>query len=103
MTVPFHLASLLHLLSNLALALGVLFWLRGSWPLLGRASLLEKLHALTVADSLGSALIVLGLLLRRPPQTPLLLLALVMLLIWNTLVGYVLAAAAPLPPQRREP
>lgn len=103
MTAPLPVASLLHLVSSLALALGVLFWLRGSWPLLGRASLLEKLHALTVADSLGSALIVLGLLLRRPPQTPLLLLALVMLLIWNTLVGYVLAAAVPLLSERHDP
>lgn len=92
-------AGLAQAAGDLALALGALFWLRGSAPLLGRAPLLVKLHALTVADSLGSALIVVGLLLRRPPQTPLLLLALAMLLIGNTLVGYVLAAHAPQPPE----
>jgi multicomponent Na+:H+ antiporter subunit G len=97
------LSGLLDLASNLVLGIGALFWLRGSWPLLGRSSLLAKLHDLTVADSLGSALIVLGLLLRRPPQAPLLLLALVMLLLWNTLVGYVLASGAPRPREHQEP
>ncbi|MCP9848893.1 monovalent cation/H(+) antiporter subunit G [Cyanobium sp. Morenito 9A2] len=93
----------MNLLSALALGLGALFWLWGTAPLLGRAALLVKLHSLTVADTLGSALILLGLLLRGPRQWPLLLLALAMLLIWNALLGYVLAAQPPLPPGRREP
>ncbi len=80
--------------STAVMALGVAFWLWGSWPLLGRAGLLRQLHKLTVADGLGSALIVVGLLLRRPPEWPLLLLALGALLVWNTLLGAVLAASS---------
>lgn len=95
--------------STALMALGVAFWLWGSWPLLGRGSVLRQLHGLSVADGLGSALIVVGLLLRRPPEWPLLLLALGSLLVWNTLLGAVLAAsaaaglrpgAAPPPPER---
>ncbi len=87
-------------LSNLALGLGALLWLWGTAPLLGRAGLLVKLHGLTVADTLGSTLILVGLLLRGPREWPLLLLALAMLMIWSTLLGFVLAAQAPLPFER---
>jgi len=90
-------------LSTAVMALGVAFWLWGSWPLLGRASFLRQLHGLSVADGLGSALIVVGLLLRRPPEWPLLLLALGSLLVWNTLVGAVLAASSVAELERRAP
>ncbi|WP_411875673.1 monovalent cation/H(+) antiporter subunit G [Vulcanococcus limneticus] len=80
--------------STVVMALGVAFWLWGSWPLLGRASVLRQLHGLSVADGLGSALIVVGLLLRRPPEWPLLVLALGSLLVWNTLLSAVLASSA---------
>jgi multicomponent Na+:H+ antiporter subunit G len=38
------LAPVFNLLSGLLLALGLLFWFAGTWPLLGRASYLTKLH-----------------------------------------------------------
>ena len=85
------LASLSHILSAVLLASGLVFWLWGTWPLLERQSLLLKLHKLSVADTLGSVLILLGLLLRMPQQWPLLCLALVGLVVWNTIFGYVLA------------
>jgi multicomponent Na+:H+ antiporter subunit G len=53
-----------------------------------------------VADTLGSALMLLGLLLRFNREWPLLLLALLALLIWDTIFGYVLAACSQSPPRR---
>jgi multicomponent Na+:H+ antiporter subunit G len=88
------------LLSLGLLGLGLAFWFAGTWPLLGRASFLTKLHYLGVADTLGSALMLLGLLLRFNREWPLLLLALLALLIWDTIFGYVLAACSQSPPRR---
>ncbi|MFM7361771.1 MAG: monovalent cation/H(+) antiporter subunit G [Cyanobium sp.] len=85
---------LLDLLSGLLLGLGLLFWFAGSLPLLGRGSYLTKLHYLGVADTLGSALMLLGLLLTFNSKWPLLLLALLSLVVWNTIFGYVLAACS---------
>lgn len=73
------------------IALGLWFWLWGTWPLLGPRSVLYKLHSLSVADTLGSMLIVVGLLMKIPREWPLLMLALISLAIWNTVLGYVLA------------
>ncbi|MGQ9837183.1 MAG: monovalent cation/H(+) antiporter subunit G [Cyanobacteriota bacterium] len=72
-------------------AIGVLFWLWGTAPLIGDRSILFKLHSLSVSDTLGSMSIMLGLLLRIPREWPLLVLALISLAIWNTILGYVLA------------
>ncbi|MCT0208373.1 monovalent cation/H(+) antiporter subunit G [Synechococcus sp. CS-1332] len=83
------------------MALGLVFWFWGSWPLLGSGSYLSKLHSLSVADNLGSALILVGLLLKLPREWPLLLMALLMLVIWNTILGYVLAACSQPRPGRR--
>jgi multicomponent Na+:H+ antiporter subunit G len=88
------------LLSLGLLGLGLAFWFAGTWPLLGRASFLTKLHYLGVADTLGSALMLLGLLLRFNREWPLLLLALLALLIWDTIFGYVLAACSQSPARR---
>lgn len=90
----------MNLLSLLLIGLGLMFWFWGSWPLLGRASFLSKLHSLSVADNLGSALMLVGLLLKLPRKWPLLMLALMMLVIWNTILGFVLAACSQSPPRR---
>lgn len=79
-------------LSLLLLGAGLLLWFWGTWPLLEPISYLRKLHKLSVADTLGSVLMLLGLLLRIPQQWPLLSLALLGLVIWNTIFGYVLAS-----------
>ncbi|NJL02031.1 MAG: monovalent cation/H(+) antiporter subunit G [Spirulinaceae cyanobacterium RM2_2_10] len=78
-------------LSNLCFALGMIFWFWGTWPLLGERTILFKLHGLSVADTLGSMSVVVGLLLRIPREWPLLVLAMISLAIWNTVLGYVLA------------
>ena len=39
--------------SLLLLGAGLVFWFWGTWPLLESRSYLSKLHALSVADTLG--------------------------------------------------
>jgi len=77
--------------SYICIGLGLFFWFWGTFPLLGKRSLLFKLHSLSVADTLGSMSIIIGLLLKIPSKWPLLILALISLAIWNTVLGYVLA------------
>lgn len=76
------------------LILGLIFWLWGTPVLLQKRSLFYKLHNLSVADTLGSILIVIGLSLKIPSELPLLILAIIFLAIWNTMLGYVLAYSA---------
>lgn len=78
-------------LSFILIAIGILFWFWGTWPLIGDRSVLFKLHSLSIADTLGSMSIIVGLLLEIPREWPLLVLALISLAIWNTVLGYVLA------------
>ena len=91
MTVSTVMPIVMNGLSYGAIGVGLWFWLWGTWPLLGDRSVLYKLHGLSVADTLGSMLIIVGLLLKIPREWPLLLLALISLAIWNTVLGYVLA------------
>ena len=73
------------------IGLGIVFWFWGTFPLVSDRSVLFKLHSLSVADTLGSMSIIIGLLLKIPREWPLLILALISLAIWNTVLGYVLA------------
>ncbi|MGF1482324.1 MAG: monovalent cation/H(+) antiporter subunit G [Cyanophyceae cyanobacterium] len=73
------------------MVLGIIFWFWGTLPLIGHRSVLFKLHGLSVADTLGSMSIIIGLLLKIPREWSLLLLAIISLAIWNTVLGYVLA------------
>jgi len=77
--------------SNICIGIGIVFWFWGTFPLLGRRSVLFKLHSLSVADTLGSMSIIFGLLLKIPSEWSLLVLALISLAVWNTVLGYVLA------------
>jgi multicomponent Na+:H+ antiporter subunit G len=81
----------MHVLSNSLIIIGLVFWFWGTFPLIGNRSVLFKLHSLSVADTLGSMSIIMGLLLKIPGEWPLLLLAIISLAIWNTVLGYVLA------------
>lgn len=82
---------MIKLLSYGCIGLGLVFWLWGTSSLLSRRSVLFKLHNLSVSDTLGSIAIILGLLLQRSREWPLLLLAILTLTLWNTMLGYVLA------------
>ena len=82
---------MMNILSYSLIVIGIVFWFWGTLPLIGNRSVLFKLHSLSVADTLGSMLIVVGLLLKIPNEWSLLLLAIITLAIWNTVLGYVLA------------
>ncbi|KAB8330075.1 monovalent cation/H(+) antiporter subunit G [Scytonema tolypothrichoides VB-61278] len=82
---------MINVLSYTCIGVGIFFWFWGTFPLLGKRSVLFKLHSLSVADTLGSMIIIIGLLLKRPDVWPLLILGLICLAIWNTVLGYVLA------------
>ena len=82
---------MINILSYSCMVAGIIFWFWGTLPLLNKKSVLFKLHSLSVADTLGSMLIVFGLLLKIPNEWSLLLLAIITLAIWNTVLGYVLA------------
>jgi multicomponent Na+:H+ antiporter subunit G len=86
--------TLINVLSYGCIGLGLVFWFWGTWPLVGDRSVLYKLHSLSIADTLGSLSIVVGLLLKIPREWPLLLLAIFSLALWNTMLGYVLAYCA---------
>lgn len=85
---------MIDILGYICIGGGIIFWFWGTLPLLGKRSVLFKLHSLSVADTLGSIAIVFGLLLKLPSEWPLLLLAIISLAIWNTMLGYVLAYCA---------
>ena len=82
---------MMEIFSYTCMVIGIIFWFWGTFPLLGKRSVLFKLHSLSVADTLGSMSIIIGLLLKIPIEWPLLLLAIISLAIWNTVLGYVLA------------
>ncbi len=82
---------MINILSYSCLIVGIIFWFWGTLPLIGDRSVLFKLHSLSVADTLGSMSIIVGLLLKIPSEFPLLLLAIITLAIWNTVLGYVIA------------
>lgn len=82
---------MIDILSYLCIGVGLVFMFWGTAYLLGRRSVLYKLHGLSVADTLGAIAIILGLLLKVPAAWPWLVLAIISLAIWNTMLGYVLA------------
>jgi multicomponent Na+:H+ antiporter subunit G len=72
------MARLLDLFSIVAIAAGALFFLAGSVGLLRFPDAYTRLHALTKADNLGLALVVIGLL----PQMDSVLAALKLVVVW---------------------
>ena len=82
---------MIDILSYGLMVIGIIFWFWGTLPLIGKRSVLFKLHSLSVADTLGSMSIVLGLLIKIPSEWSLLVLAIITLAIWNTVSGYVIA------------
>ena len=73
------------------LSLGLYFWIWGTLPILNKEhSIFYKLHTLTVADSVGSLLIVVALFLLAPQYWPLLLVTAISLSLWHTIFSYIL-------------
>ena len=82
---------MINFLSYTCIGIGIVFWFWGTSHLVSNRSVLFKLHGLSVADTLGSMIIIVGLLLKIPREWPLLILGIISLAIWNTMLGYVLA------------
>lgn len=82
---------MIDIISYILIVIGIIFWFWGTLPLISKRNVLFKLHSLSVADTLGSMTIVIGLLLKIPREWSLLLLAIITLAIWNTVLGYILA------------
>ncbi len=85
---------MIEILSSFCILVGLVFCFWGTSSLLGDRSVLFKLHNLSVSDTLGSISIIVGLLFLRPREWPLLLLAIISLMLWNTMLGYVLASCS---------
>ena len=72
-------------------AAGVFLWYWGAFRLLGRKSFFWKLHAMGIADTIGTLLILAGALLHSLENWPHVLLAMGSVLFWGTALALVLA------------
>ena len=78
--------------SYILIIFGVMLWFWGTVPILNRKhSIFYKLHTLTVSDTVGSILIIIGLLLRNHEHWAILSIATVSLVLWNTFFSYLIA------------
>ena len=82
---------MINVISYTCIGIGIFFWFWGTSHLVSNKSVLFKLHGLSVADTLGSMIIILGILMKIPSKWPLLVLGIISLAIWNTMLGYVIA------------
>jgi multicomponent Na+:H+ antiporter subunit G len=82
---------MINIISYTCIGIGIVFWFWGTSHLVSTKSVLFKLHGLSVADTLGSMLIIMGILMKIPSKWPLLVLGIISLAIWNTMLGYVIA------------
>lgn len=78
-------------LGAILVGVGVFLWFWGGFHLAGRKSYLWKIHALGIADMIGSLLILAGLLVRSLESWPHLLLAMGSIGFWGTALSFVLA------------
>jgi len=77
--------------SSLLFLIGLFFWLWGTLPILNKNhSIFYKLHTLTVADSVGSLLMLSALLIRAPQYWPIFVITAISLSLWNTIFSYIL-------------
>ena len=80
------------ILSYSLIILGLTLWYWGTFPILSKKfSLYYKLHTLTVSDTVGSILIIIGLLVRDVNHWAILTIATISLVLWNTFFSYLLA------------
>ena len=84
--------TILMVLSYLLIIIGLALWLWGTIPILNmKYSIFYKLHTLTVSDTVGSILIIIGLLMRDISHWAILTIASISLMLWNTFFSYLLA------------
>lgn len=80
------------IISYVLIIFGIILWFWGTVPILNKKhSIFYKLHTLTVSDTVGSILIIIGLLLRNYNHWAILSIATVSLVLWNTFFSYLIA------------
>ena len=81
-----------NIISYTSICIGIILWFWGTIPILNkRHSLFYKLHTLTVSDTVGSILIIIGLVIRNHEHWAILSIATISLILWNTFFSYLLA------------
>ncbi|MDI3516917.1 MAG: multicomponent Na+:H+ antiporter subunit [Thermotogota bacterium] len=80
-------------LSAAILYTGVFFWLFGTLYLFSKKAPVTKLHFLGISDTLGSFLIVLGLIAKSPEMWRPLTLVLVSAISWGPVLTHMIARA----------
>ena len=81
-----------NIISYALIIFGIILWFWGTIPILNRRhSLFYKLHTLTVSDTVGSILIIVGLLIRNSDHWAILSIATISLVLWNTFFSYLIA------------
>ena len=84
-----------NIISYTIIVSGIILWFWGTIPILNRSrSLFYKLHTLTVSDTVGSILIIVGLLIRNSEHWAILSIATISLVLWNTFFSYLIATVA---------
>lgn len=78
-------------LSMVLMGIGVFLWFWGGARLLGRKSYFWKIHALGIADTIGTLFILAGALIRSTENWSYILLAMGSVVFWGTAFGFVLA------------
>ena len=77
--------------ANVVLGIGMFLWIWGAVHLIGNKSYLWKIHALGIADTVGSLFILVGALLYSTENWPHILLAMGAVAFWGTAFAFVLA------------
>lgn len=81
------------ILSTAILYTGVFLWLFGTLYLFSKKAPVTKLHFLGISDTLGSFLIVLGLIVNYPEMWRLLTLVMVSAISWGPVLTHMIARA----------
>ena len=79
------------ILATVLAGIGVFLWVWGAVYLTGRKSYLWKIHALGIADTVGSLFILVGVLLYSSENWPHILLAMGSVAFWGTAFSFVMA------------
>lgn len=77
-------------LASILAGLGVFLWFWGAFHLSGKKSYLWKIHALGAADTIGTLLILAGVLLYSTENWPHILLAMSAVAFWGTALSFIL-------------
>ena len=78
-------------MSTILVVAGTFLWLLGTWRLIRTRDFMVKLHFLGISDTLGSLLIMLGCLLKKPSASMYIVVGMGALVIWGTFLPHVMA------------